>query len=171
MVTQSSREKKALKIPLFDWRVKNGKIYVGNEHRGYEILVYDLDGNLLRKIRKEYNSIKYPEEFKKSVDEMAKRRPDIYSLDYCPPFNSFFIDDDNRLYVMTYEQEENKEEYIYDIFNADGIFIARKSIGLTYVIGQALNRRRAQAKNNRYYRIRYKENGYPELIVYKMIWE
>ena len=158
-------------IPLFYWRVKNGKIYVGNENRGYEILVCDFDGNFLRKIRREYNPVKYPEEFKKSLETMLKRNPDLYLPDYTPPFNSFFVDDNDRLVVMTYEQGEKKDEYIHDIFNAEGVFIGRKILGLTGMLGQGLNHRWAVARNNRYYRLRFKENEYAELVVYKMIWQ
>jgi hypothetical protein len=158
-------------IPLFYWRVKNGKIYVGNENRGYEIQVYDFDGNFLRKIRKEYKPVKYPEEFKKSLETMVKSRSDIYLLDFTPPFNSFFIDDDDRLFVMTYEQDENNEEYIHDVFNTEGIFIGRKSLGLTGMLGQGLNHRWAVARNNRYYRLRFDADGYAELIVYRTIWQ
>ncbi len=158
-------------IPLFYWRVKNGKIYVGNENRGYEILVFDFDGNLLRKIRKKYNPVRYPEEFKKSLESMLKMRPDIYLPDYTPPFNSFFVDDDNRLFVMTYEQAENKEEYTHDIFTAEGIFIGRKNFGLTGMLGQGLNHRWAVARNDRYYRLKFKESEYAEIVVYKMIWQ
>ena len=157
--------------PLFYWRIKNGLIYVGNQQRGYDIWVFDFDGNLIRKIRKEHMDVEYPEKFRLAVKKMAERRPEIYPMEYTPPFNSFFIDDDGRLYVMTYEQGENQEEYTHDIFNRDGIFIGRKSLGMTYMMGQALNNLKANARNNRYYRLRYKEeSGYAELIVYEMIW-
>jgi hypothetical protein len=153
--------------------VAHGKIYVGNEKRGYEIWEYDSNGNLQRKIRKKYTPAEYPEEFKKQTEILAERQPalNLYAAEYTPPFNSFFIDDDGRLFVMTYEQREDKQEFIHDIFNSDGIFIARKSIGISSILGRALNHLRATAKNNRYYRLRYKENGFVELVVYKMVWE
>lgn len=159
-------------ILSFYWRATEDKIYVGNEQRGYEILVYDLDGNLLRKIRKEFTRPKYPDEFKKQTEKMAQANPNIYSLEYTPPFNSFFIDCESRLFVMTYELGENKEEFMHDIYNSNGVFIGRKNIGISYMLGRSLNHLRATVKNNRYYRLRYKEYyGYVELIVYKMIWE
>jgi len=157
-------------IFTFYWRVKNGKIYIGNEQRGYEIWIFDFSGNLLKKIKKEYEAVKYPDEYRKQTEEIAKNNPDVGPWDYCPPFNSFFIDDDNRLFVMTYKQDENKEEYIHDIFNETGIFIGRKSIGLTYAVTRSLLPRRAVIKNDRYYRLRYKYSGYVELIVYKTVW-
>jgi hypothetical protein len=36
------------------WRVSRDRINIVNQARGYEIWVYDFDGNITRKIRKEY---------------------------------------------------------------------------------------------------------------------
>lgn len=155
----------------FYWRVANSKIYIGNEQRGYEILVYDLDGNLLKKVKKEYEPAKYPEEFRKEMEERAQSDPNLHSLKYTPPFNSFFIDDDGRLFVMTYEQDVDKEGYIHDVFNSEGLFIGRKSIDKYSKLGRFLNQLRATSKNNRFYHLRYKEDGNLELVVYKMRWE
>ena len=160
-------------IISFYWRVADGKIYVGNEQRGYELWVYDFDGNLLRKIRKEYKPAPYPEDFRKQTELLAARQPDLNLtvLQDMPPFNSFFPDDEGRLYVMTYEQAQSQGEIIHDVFNKDGVLIARAPLGKYGILGRALNPLRATAKNGRFYRIAFKENGYPELIVYRMLWE
>lgn len=156
----------------FHWRVVNGKIYVGNEQRGYELWVYDLEGNLLRKIRKEYKPVPYPEEFKKQTEALAARQPSLNLVSRLdtPPFNSFFPDDEGRLYVMTYEQGTNKDEFIHDVFNEDGVLIARVPLGKYGILGRSLNHLRATATNGNFYRVAFKENGYPELIVYRMTW-
>ena len=51
--------------PLFLFKKSNDYLYIGNENRGYEILKFDLDGNLLLKIRKEYTPVPVPEDIKK----------------------------------------------------------------------------------------------------------
>ena len=160
-------------IISFYWRVAGNKIYIGNEQRGYDIWVYDLDGNLLRKIRKEYKPAPYSEEFKKQTEELAARQPalNLFALQDMPPFNSFFLDDEGRLFVMTYEQGQSQDEIIHDVFNKDGVLIARVSLGKCGIMGRALNHLRATATNGRFYRLRFKENGYPELIVYRMSWD
>ena len=159
-------------IISFYWRVANGKIYIGNEQRGYELWVYDLEGNLLRKIRKEYKPVPYPEEFKKQTEALAARQPamNLVPRQDTPPFNSFFSDDEGRLYVMTYEQGTNQDEYIHDVFSKDGVLVARVSLGKYGIMGRALNHLRATATNGNFYRVAFKENGYPELIVYRMAW-
>ncbi len=89
-----------------------------------------------------------------------------------PPFHYFFLDDEGRLYVKTYEEGAGKNEFMHDIFNPDGLFIMRKSMpgyGPWIYPGDSLNK--AKAKNNRFYCIGEKESGFKELVVYKMTWE
>lgn len=151
------------------YSVSKGKIYVGNADRGYEIFMYDLDGNLLKKIRKRYNPVKVPEEVKKNILEryeepgFEKFKNKIYFPDVMPPYKSFFTEDKGELFVMTNEKGKNPEEYMFDIYNPDGIFIARKSLNGS--LGWAT------VKQDRLYCLNEKESGYKELVVYKMKWE
>jgi len=157
----------------FCWRVAGDRIYIGNEQRGYELWVYDLNGNLLRKIRKEYKPAPYSEEFKKQTEELAARQPtmNLVPRQDTPPFNSFFPDDEGRLYVMTYEQGTNPDEYIHDVFNKDGVLIARVPLGKYGILARSLNQLRTTATNGKFYRVAFKENSYPEVIVYRMTWD
>ena len=151
---------------IFEWRIFNRNIYAVNEQRGYEILMYDLDGNLKRKIKREYTPLKYPEDLKKRYIERYGTTRKIYFPDNLPPFQSFFGDDEGRLFVMTYEKGEKPGEYVFDIFNSEGVFVLRKNLII-------LNNWDLQAKAKRgcLYCVREKESGYKELVVYKMKWE
>jgi hypothetical protein len=71
---------------------------------------------------------------------------------------------------MTYEQGTNKDEFIHDVFNKDGVLIARIPLGKYGIMGRSLNHLRATATNGKFYRVTFKENGFPELIVYRMAW-
>ena len=151
---------------IFEWRIFNRNIYAANDQRGYEILMYDLDGKLKRKIKKEYTPLKYPEDLKKRYIEIYGTTRKIYIPDNLPPFQSFFGDDEGRLFVMTYEKGEKPGEYVFDIFNSEGVFVQRKNL-------ITLNNWELQAKAKRgcLYCVREKESGYNELVVYKMKWE
>jgi hypothetical protein len=92
----------------------------------------------------------------------------IYFPENWYPFHSFFTDDKGRLYVMTYEPGVNPGEYIYDIFNEDGIFIARRSMNVYY---QGYGRLYAKAKKDHLYCVQEKQSGYKQLVVYRMIWK
>ena len=166
------KKQPGITVPFY-WRVAGDRIYVGNGRRGYDIRVYDLDGNLIRKIRKDFVPVAYPEEFRRQTEKIAAAQPNLnlFVLNDMPPFNSFFIDEAGRLFVMTYERGKNGKGFIHDVFDADGIFIARIGLGSYGILGRALNRLRATAANGRFYRLFFKENGYPELIVYRMPWK
>jgi hypothetical protein len=154
--------------------VSNGKIYVGNTEKGYEIRVYDLEGNLIRRIRKEFQQVSFSEAKKREILSLIKNpsewKQTFFFHKYCPPFQYFFTDDEGHLFVMTYEEGENPGEYQYDIFNSSGIFISRISLENIVRRGQ-VDRIFAAAKNKCLYCLQEKESGYKELVVYRMIWE
>jgi len=98
------RKQKAINLGFF-WSVTKRNIYLGNEERGYEINVYDLAGNLLRKIKKDYRKVRisdeYIEEQSEGMGETWKQR--TYFPEYFPPFQCAFVDGKGRLFVITNE--------------------------------------------------------------------
>jgi len=96
----------------------------------------------------------------------------IYFPKYMPPYQSFFCDDEGRLFVMTFEKGTNKGEYIYDVFDPEGRFMSRVGLG-NYGDWDVIVRSQLVviAKQNRLHCIQQKESGYKELAVYKMKWE
>jgi hypothetical protein len=164
--------KKNQGIWTISYTITGDKIFVGNDNRGYEIWVFDLDGNLQRKIRKKYEKIPIPREF---IEEKMKALPEpIRKMTTFPgsfpPFQSFFTDDMGGLYVMTYEKGEDSNKYVIDVFNADGIFVGRKSLRVfyDYMYESYLW---ATVKQNYLYCKNEKDSGFKELVVYKMSWE
>ena len=77
------------------------------------------------------------------------------------------MDEKGRLYVMTYEKGINPNEYMFDIFNPEGVFFGRKSLK-DFSSSQGLN---GKIKNDHFYCVKEKESGYKELVVHKMNWE
>ncbi|MBN1272355.1 MAG: 6-bladed beta-propeller [Candidatus Aminicenantes bacterium] len=152
--------------------VSDGKVFTAFQDKGYEIRVYDLQGNLLRKIHKEYTPVPVSEEYKKKYmmafmrPRDAETRKKITFPDTMPPFHSFFTDEEGRLFVMTYEPGENPGEYIYDIFNKGGIHIARKNINILHDrLGLY-----AWMKNGRLYCLQEKRSFFKRLVVFKVYW-
>lgn len=74
---------------------------------------------------------------------------------------------------MTYEKGNNPREFLYDIFNPEGIFIGRTKLSNygDFLLTQRKSPLYVVAKNNRLYCVREKESGYMELVVYKTKWE
>ena len=160
----------------FVYCVSEGKIFMGNTESGYEIRVYDLAGNLKRKIRKEFRPVEVTEELKKKTMKELEGSPVAFMMDgiffhkHCPAFQYFFTDDEGHVFVMTYEESENPREYMYDVFNSSGIFVSRIYLGNKVRRG-SIYRKFVMAKNRRLYCLKEKENGQLELVVYRMKWE
>jgi len=161
-------------VPYFMWRVSGDRIFIVNQARGYEIWVYDFDGDLLRKIRKEYRPISVTDEIKEAILGPDYRESgtsqDKYFLDPLPPLNQFFADDEGRIFVMTYERGENSGEYIWDIFDPDGVFVGRKALNILWA-GLYRGPRYTFVKNGNFYCHQEKETGFHDLVVYRMLWK
>jgi hypothetical protein len=161
-------------IPLL--AITPDRIHLGYPGEIYEILVYDLEGNLLRKIRKDYRPVPVTEAFRKAVLARApKGNPLVERLafpDNKPAFQFLFADENGRLYAMTSEIDEATGQDICDIFDRNGVFIGRAAIGYFEYL-KALYEQTSLgvvAKNGRLYVLREKENGFKELVVSKAVW-
>ena len=158
---------------VLSWSLSEGKIFTGFQERGYEIYVYDLDGNLQKKIKKDHKPVPVPEDYKTTFMEpfnipiFDDIRDKFYFPDAMPPFHAFLADEKGRLFVMTYEEGENPGEYMYDIFNPDGVCVGRKSLKVHHDESGVY----AKFKNGRLYRLNEKNSGYKELVVSKVVWE
>jgi hypothetical protein len=148
------------------------KLYIGDTDKGYEIRVYNLEGKLLRKIRKEYKPVPVSGEFKQSL---LKRFPEDYRgrIEFAaawPAFASYVEDGEGRLFVRTFERGLNPDENVFDVFNPEGAFIGRVNIANR----DAQNERYSLpclCRGGRLYSINDKDSGYRELAVYRMRWE
>ncbi len=159
---------------LLTYKAGSDKIYIGNTAKGYEIGVYSLDGNLLKKIRKEDKPVAVTEDIKKDYfgpwPKDDPLRNNFYFTEHWPAYRGLFGDDEGRLFVLTYEAGGNPGEFMYDIFNPEGAFIGRMS--LVNMKKLATPRSFAvKVKKNRLYGLGEKENGYKELVVYKLSWK
>jgi hypothetical protein len=158
-------------------------IFIGKSRDKYEIHVYDAEGNLERKIWKEYIPVDISDDYKRIIKKRLESIPaaqalakKMYFPPHWPPFRYLFTDDKGRLFVMTYEKGDNEREYMYDIFNADGAFIGRMSLGNIQVIYIENERyhdepKKVLVKGDLLYCIQEKDSGFIELVVYKMMWE
>ncbi len=160
-------------VPFFMWRVSGDRIIVANEARGYELWVYDLDGRLIRKIRKEYRPVRVTEEIKDAILGPDYRKSGSsqskYFPDPLPPLNQFFTDGEGRIFVMTYETGARPGEYTWDIYNPEGVFVGRVALDIEWS-GLYLGSRYTFIKNGQLYYHRVKESGYHELVVSDVTW-
>lgn len=173
-------EKVRLPMHVSVWCVSKDLIYVGNEDNGYEIHVYDFEGNLVKKIRKTYKPTPVSSKFKKYVNGQIKNTPPsfknkIYFPEHFPPFQCIFSDDKGYLYVMTHERGIKAKENRVDIFDLEGVLVGKISLDFFlsdpfFTPGVPLDSW-ITMKENRLYTLQMKDSGYKELVVYCTLWE
>jgi hypothetical protein len=163
------------KLPqdIFWWTISaRGDIYVGNTERGYEITRYDSSGKPTKIVRKEFIQVPVPEEIKEKalgpIPEDHPMRKTLYFADHMPPFEFFFLDDKERLYVMTSEKEGSRS--ICDIFSDEGVFIGRRALNASF---NRFNKYGTQVlvRNDTFIYVQVNEAGYKELVRCKLNWE
>jgi hypothetical protein len=160
--------KKAVKVNIIPtlvyWERSDSHIYTGNTD-GYEIRVFDFDGQLLRTIQKEYEAVALSDEDREEYEQQLQRYPPeirkSFFIPYAfPPFRDIAALGDRWLFVQTYEKPKEGSS-MYDIFDASGEFIGRTE----------LDGYQVKFKRDRLYCLNQKESGYKELVVYQMIWD
>lgn len=169
-----------LPMRISAWCLAGQYICVGSEDQGYEIRVYDLNGAMLRKIRKDYQPIRVSQQFKQEIHQKLEHSPPdlkkkIYFPDVFPPFQFIFSDDEGHLFVMTYEAGKYPHSYVFDIFNPDGIFIGRFDLEAVlndpFFLPQSPFDSWITMRKGRLYALREKDSGYKQLVIYNTIWE
>ena len=112
---------------------RQGFLYFGSQ-RGYEIKVLSPEGQLLKTIGREYDPVPITKEDK---DEMLKLIPNASGVnvrdmiqfpEHFPPFGNFVLADEGCLLARTYEKGRAKKEYYWDVFDAEGRYIAKVPI-------------------------------------------
>jgi hypothetical protein len=165
--------------PVFTFGLSNTHIFVGLEERGYDIHVYDFEGQLVRKIRKDYTPVPFSEESRehimKKIEPLPPLRKELVMPKHSPPFKHLFADEFGRLYVVTFEPGKNQGEYMTDVFDTEGVLCSQLSLKLFlnadifWSNGPWFDW--VTVKNDILYCIQEKESGHKELVAYKMIWE
>ena len=162
----------ALQSPIL-LAVSTNYVFYGNSEAGYEIACYEKSGLLKRIIRKVYQPVPLSAEDRNSLIKQYERFPPEFRAnveypDAFPPFQMGFADDEDRLFVMTYEGSGEKGHYWYDVFGRDGEFAGRVSLGNYGTYGRSQGILFALAKRGRIYHLAERPNGYKELVVWRM---
>ena len=156
--------------PGFGMAVGGERIFIGNEARDYEIWVHDLEGALMRKIRKTYRPLPVTDAIKElalaSYNEVARTM--VYFPETLPPFRTMTADEEGWLYVLTFEEGTGPGENIIDVFDPEGAFVGRLSAAVFVNPGTPID---AVACNGRFYYVRESASGFKQLVVEKMIFE
>ncbi len=144
---------------------KDNDIYCSNPNE-YEIKVLNADGKLVKRILKDYDSVKVTE---KDKEEFFERVPEITGPlkdriefpDVYPAYQNFTLDEERRLFVRTFEKGKEEGEYFFDVFDVEGRYIAKIPFKADLRIW----------KGKKLYAIEENEDGFQILKVYSVQWE
>ena len=135
----------------------------------YLINVINPQGMLIRKIMRNYEpqaiTSKDKELFKKQFAKPLKAGMKIKFRDQYPAFGDILVDDEERTLVRTYEHDVDRGGVpFYDIYNRDGIFIAKISVEINI-------NKNSVWKKGRLYIITSDEDGVQMVKRYRVTWK
>lgn len=128
--------------------------------KNYELQVFNAQGELSKKIIKEYEPVKITEE---DVKRRVRRVPEDRKLvvpKYFPAVHSITTDDKGRIFVHTYEKA-GEGKYYNDVFDSEGRYIAKVALKDLLQVW----------KKSKLYTIEEDEEGYQMVKRYKVTWK
>jgi hypothetical protein len=135
----------------------NDRIVWGDSSE-YVLQILNHEGKLEKKITKGYAPVEIAEEDKKKYKDMyagpLKMGLKIQFRNHFPAFGDISVDDEERIFVKTYERiNEGEERFYFDVFDAEGKYLAK-------VPFRANLSRISEWKKGKLYTIEEDEDGY-----------
>lgn len=128
--------------------------------KDYELLIYNSQGELFKKIRRDYDPVAVTEEEKEEASEDLSDRFRLECPQHHPPFYRFLFDEKGFIFIQTLEKGDGENVYIHDIFSPEGRFLARMPIKRVPVI----------FKSGKMYSLEEDEDGYTVVKRYAVTW-
>ncbi len=128
--------------------------------KDYEVMVFNPDGDLIKKIIREYDPVEITDE---EIEEATRGAPPRIKFEFPkshPAYQRFVHDEMGRLYVQSNEKGEGLNVYYHDVFNREGQYIVRVPLRQYPVIFQ----------NGKLYSLEEGEDGYQYVKRYKVTW-
>ena len=159
-------------MELIRFHVLKDDYFIWGRTYEYEFNILDKNGKLIRQIIKDYNPIRITkdnliDEFKrrypgKKIPPKVPRIPDHFP-NHFPIFEDFLCDDEGRIFVRTYERDEEDNVY-YDVFDSEGRYFTRFTLPFEEKVSIV-------KKNKMYCMIHGDKEGIPMIKRYEMKWE
>jgi hypothetical protein len=135
----------------------------------YILYVLNPQGKLVKQIIGEYEpqaiTTEDKDAFKKTYAEPLKAGMKINFRNHFPAFSNICVDDEERIFVKTYEHATGREgAFFYDVYSRDGIFMAKMPMKID------LNRNLVW-KKGKLYTIESDENGVQLIKRYRATWK
>jgi hypothetical protein len=148
-------------LPIFYFQVDRNDNIVYGFPKNYEIEILSPEGELLKKIVKDYDPVEITAQEKE--EERKSHPPEIRLIfpQHYPPFRLFMCDDEGRIIVQARERKDGRLGYIYDVFDEQGHYIVKFNIDATPMLW----------RRGKMYAVAESEEGFQSIKRYKVSWE
>ena len=155
-----------------NWAAFKGDHIIFFYSENYGLYIYDNQGNLVQKIEKKYKPVRISQEeldYMRSVVRLPSNVKNIVPK-YHDAFQRISVDDEDRIFVETWEKTRDGKGFIYDVFGPDGVCFLR--IPLYFKFGR-FGRYLSPIvwKDGKVYAREEDENGYQFIVRYTVHWE
>lgn len=144
------------------WEIDQDDKIVYGYPEEYEIQVFNQQNKLIKRISRKYDPVEVTEDEKK---EQTKDMPPGINIKFDFPKNHsayrrFFLDDQNRIFVQSWEKTEGGKKFLYDIFDEEGKFVAKVPLKIAPVT----------LKKGKLYSLEEDDEGYQTVKRYAVTW-
>lgn len=132
----------------------------------YVLSVHNQEGRLIRKIITDYDAIPITAQVKAELMEKVfgnNPNPSQWDVKFppgFPPFEGLSCDDEGRIFAKTYAKTEGSQGGWYDIFDAEGRYLAKVQLQISPMIW----------KKQKLYTIVEDEEGFRQVKRYRVKW-
>lgn len=150
-------------FPVLRWALLSGDRVVCGWAEKYEFRIHDAAGRIVRKIQMDPDPVPIS---KADIDERMKgaRQALLQNMKipkHYPAFRYFVTDDEDRIYVLTWERPPDRKGFYFDVFDREGRYIVRTVLPAAMPL----------IRKGRLYAAEETAEGFPVLKRYKVEWK
>jgi hypothetical protein len=147
--------------PRLHWTVTSKDEVIIGYPKNYEFLFYGENGKLLKKITRIYDPVKLTAKEREAAIKSVPPTKTPAVSEYHSAYDRLFVDDEGHLFVQTWERQPVHNSWLYDVFDAEGRFMAKVVFkGSPLLI-----------KRKKLYSIEEDEDGYQVVKRYQVDWQ
>jgi len=148
-------------LPVLYFQIDRDDNIVYGFPKSYELEILSPEGDILKKITRDYDPVEITEEEKE--EERKSHPPEIRLIfsGHYPPFRMFMCDDEGRIIVQARERRDGRVGYVYDVFDQQGHYIVNFNLDATPMLW----------RRGKLYAVAENEEGLQSVKKYKVSWE
>jgi len=147
-------------FPMGRWTIDDQDNIIYGYPKTYEVLVFNPQNKLVRKIQKEYSPIKITDQEAADAKKgLAQGYIPAFSK-FRPAFRNIVADDQGRIYVQTYHKNAAGHYAFFDLFDKEGRYLATLTL-----------KERAFIRKGKMYSVEEDEDGNQTIKRYAVTWK